>query len=47
MFILDFFYSQLFVKPVEPTADFSGQTIIVTGANTGLGLEAARYTRPP
>lgn len=26
-----------------PTHDFTGQTIIVTGANTGLGLEAARH----
>lgn len=27
----------------EQNATFAGQTIIVTGANTGLGLEAARY----
>jgi retinol dehydrogenase-12 len=26
-----------------PTQPFDGQTIIVTGANTGLGLEAARH----
>lgn len=26
-----------------PTASFSGQTIIITGSNTGLGLEAARH----
>lgn len=26
-----------------PTASFAGQTIIVTGSNTGLGLEAARH----
>ncbi len=26
-----------------PTADFSGKTVIVTGANVGLGLEAARH----
>lgn len=36
-------YSQLFVTPPSPTKDFSGQTIIVTGSNTGLGLEAARH----
>lgn len=26
-----------------PTADCTGKTVIVTGANTGLGLEAARH----
>ncbi len=38
-----FLYSQFFVTPPKPTKDFTGQTIIVTGANTGLGLEAARH----
>ena len=38
-----FLYSQFLVSLPIPTKDFSGQTIIVTGANTGLGLEAARY----
>jgi retinol dehydrogenase-12 len=38
-----FLYSQFFVKLPKPTKDFSGQTIIVTGSNTGLGLEAARH----
>ncbi len=38
-----FLYSQLFVKLPYPNSDFSGQTIIVTGSNTGLGLEAARH----
>ncbi|KAK0105089.1 hypothetical protein ONS95_004548 [Cadophora gregata] len=38
-----FLYSQLFVTLPEPTKDFSGQTVIVTGSNTGLGLEAARH----
>ena len=41
-FWLDFFHKQLFVKLPRPTADFSGQTVIVTGANVGLGREAAR-----
>lgn len=43
MALLDFFYSQLFVKLPYPTHSFSDQTIIVTGSNTGLGLEAARH----
>jgi retinol dehydrogenase-12 len=38
-----FLYSQLFVKLPKPIKDFSGQTIIVTSSNTGLGLEAARH----
>lgn len=36
-------YSQIFVRIPYPTSDFSGQTVIVTGSNTGLGLEAARH----
>jgi NAD(P)-dependent dehydrogenase (short-subunit alcohol dehydrogenase family) len=36
-------YSQLFERIPAPTGNFSGQTIIVTGSNTGLGLEAARH----
>ena len=35
--------SQLELKLPYPTHDFSGQTIIVTGANVGLGFEAARH----
>ncbi|KAH8909066.1 short-chain dehydrogenase/reductase-like protein [Coniochaeta sp. PMI_546] len=27
----------------EPTDDFTGKTVIVTGANSGLGLEASRH----
>ena len=38
-----FLYSQLFVTLPKPTKDFTGQTVIVTGSNTGLGLEAARH----
>jgi len=34
-------YSQLFIRIPPPESDFSGQTIIVTGSNTGLGFEAA------
>lgn len=35
--------SQLFHPPPYPTQSFAKQTIIVTGANIGLGLEAARH----
>ena len=35
--------SQLLVRLPYPSHSFSGQTVIVTGANTGLGLEAARH----
>lgn len=38
-----FLKSQLFVTPPYPEAPFTGKTVIVTGANTGLGLEAARH----
>ena len=42
VYFLDLLYSQLLVKIPEQTSDFSNQTVIVTGSNTGLGLEAAR-----
>jgi len=42
-FMTSFLYSQLFVTLPSPTQDFTDQTIIVTGSNTGLGLEAARH----
>jgi retinol dehydrogenase 12 len=38
-----FINSQLNVKLPIPTYDFTGQTIIVTGGNSGLGLEAVRH----
>jgi retinol dehydrogenase-12 len=38
-----FLYSQFFVTPKYPDTSCKGQTLIVTGANTGLGLEASRH----
>ena len=34
---------QIFVTPPLPTTSFAGKTIIVTGANIGLGLEASKH----
>ncbi|KAI1822533.1 NAD(P)-binding protein [Xylaria intraflava] len=39
--LLPFFRSQLFVTPRIPQQSFAGQTVVITGANSGLGLEAA------
>lgn len=41
--LLHFLYSQWFVTPPYPTESWVGKTVIVTGANVGLGLEAARH----
>lgn len=38
-----FLHSQLIVKLPVPATSFEGQTVIVTGSNTGLGFEAAKY----
>ena len=41
---MSFFYSLLhdkFYPPANPTSSFSGKTVLVTGANCGLGFEAA------
>lgn len=37
------FYSQFFRPPAYPTQSFANQTVVVTGSNVGLGLEAARH----
>ena len=36
-------YTQLAFKPPIPTADFSGKTVTVMGANVGLGKEAVKH----
>ena len=41
--ILSQLRSQYIVTIPVPEHDFSGQTVIVTGSNVGLGLEAARH----
>ena len=35
------FLTQAWTPPADPTTSFTGRTIVVTGANTGLGFEAA------
>lgn len=42
-YVTTFLHSQLLVRLPYPKSDFSGETIIVTGSNTGLGLEAAKH----
>jgi NAD(P)-dependent dehydrogenase (short-subunit alcohol dehydrogenase family) len=40
---MGFLYSQFLVTPPYPTQSFADQTVLITGANVGLGLEAARH----
>lgn len=42
-FLKEWLYSQLFVTLPYPTKQFTGQAIIVTGSNSGLGYEAAHH----
>lgn len=41
--ILQMNIGQIFHASTLPSSDLSGQTIIITGANTGLGFEAAKH----
>lgn len=38
-----FIGAQLFGNAPKPTTSFAGQTVIITGSNTGLGFEAAKH----
>ncbi|GAW13922.1 hypothetical protein ANO14919_033140 [Xylariales sp. No.14919] len=40
---MNWYYSQFFVTLPYPKKSFSGQVVIVTGSNVGLGFEAARH----
>lgn len=42
-FLPSFLRSQFLQHPALPTTDCTGQTILVTGANVGLGKEAVRH----
>src|SRR6195952_1520050 len=42
-FFFNFLKSQWTFTPTYPTTSYEGQTVIVTGANVGLGFEAARH----
>lgn len=42
-FLAAFVYRQFIHEPPIPTASFKGRTAIVTGASSGLGLEACRW----
>jgi hypothetical protein len=40
--ILQFFRGQLFETPSLPNTSFAGKTVVITGANQGLGYECAK-----
>lgn len=40
---MGFLYSQFLIRPSYPIRSFNGETVLITGANVGLGLEAARH----
>jgi NAD(P)-dependent dehydrogenase (short-subunit alcohol dehydrogenase family) len=41
--LVDFIYRQFIHEPPVPNATFKEKTVIVTGASSGLGLEACRW----
>lgn len=43
MLFVEFLFAQLFINPPSPAASLTGQTIIITGGNRGLGFEAANH----
>lgn len=43
LFLLSFIYRQFIHEPPVPTVSFKDKTVIVTGASSGLGLEACRW----
>jgi len=43
IFLYNSIRTQIFAAPPPPTQSFSGQTVIVTGANTGLGAAAVEH----
>jgi NAD(P)-dependent dehydrogenase (short-subunit alcohol dehydrogenase family) len=42
-FVGNLLWSQYFISIPQIETSFEGKTVIVTGANTGLGLETARH----
>jgi len=41
--LLQYLKGQILETPPLPVVDLRGQTIVITGANSGLGFEAAKH----